>query len=304
MSKITITKQDFDALESQERVTPTSENVSAKKKKLQEKIEAIEEEFQNAPGRTYAGITIPQTEEKTFEMPSDDEIKKVAEDEYTPLYDAKKQTVKSQSEIKQNEVKAEEDEINKKARESLDSLKKTYSTAKENTSDQALKRGLQRSSIVLEQLHDLEKGEASAAIGITNKREKDVKALNDKLETLKVSLSNALGELNEEKAMDVSKRVDELVKEYEKQRDEVLEYNNELRNQRGSIYAQLLAAGIKPTEENSEEYMKMKTDKVKAFYSYYYSLGEDALNEVEKDMAYIVAHIGEDGYEGLRRYFK
>ena len=30
MSKITITKQDFDALESQERVTPTSENVSAK----------------------------------------------------------------------------------------------------------------------------------------------------------------------------------------------------------------------------------------------------------------------------------
>jgi DNA polymerase III alpha subunit len=56
-------------------------------------------------------------------------------------------------------------------------------------------------------------------------------------------------------------------------------------------------------EENSSEYVKMISDKTKAFYSYYYSLGEKAKSELMSDRQFVESHLGTKGYEMLMRYF-
>ena len=48
----------------------------------------------------------------------------------------------------------------------------------------------------------------------------------------------------------------------------------------------------------------MFAGKMKAFYAYYYSLGENALDELSKDREYVVGHLGDKGYETLKEYFK
>ena len=56
-------------------------------------------------------------------------------------------------------------------------------------------------------------------------------------------------------------------------------------------------------ETQSEEYKTMIAEKTKALYSYYYSLGEDALKELQRDRDYVEGNIGASGYNSLLRYF-
>ena len=47
----------------------------------------------------------------------------------------------------------------------------------------------------------------------------------------------------------------------------------------------------------------MISSKNNAFYTYYYSFGDKALEELEKDSAYLKQELGDKGYETLRQYF-
>ncbi len=82
-----------------------------------------------------------------------------------------------------------------------------------------------------------------------------------------------------------------------------MEYNNKVRKEKADTIAKLKEAGVLTDETESKEYIKMIADKTRAFYSYYYSLGEGAVAEMEKDRKYIEENIGEKGYESLMRYF-
>ena len=140
--------------------------------------------------------------------------------------------------------------------------------------------------------------------GILSERDASLNEVDAKIYNLGKSLENAIKVLNEEEAKEVAKRVEEIVKDYEKQKNEVNDYNNQLRQQTIALKAQLLNAGIDTSEENSDEYKKMYTSKMKAFYGYYYSLGSNALDELSADKDYLIEHLGDEGYQTLRNYFK
>ncbi len=277
---------------------------NSEKEKLKDKIEVIDSEYKNAPNRTYGDVVVPNVVEKTYEMPSSEETRKKVEDEISPLYDAKLNSLNSKNATEIQNAEEEKDELYQKAEESLKQLKKTYDSAKENTSHEAIKRGLARSSIILNQLSDLEQGRISATGGIITQRDKGIDALSREVEELKLRLLNDTNVLNEERAKEVNRRVEELLDKYQKEQEDVFEYNNKIRQQKAETLAKLKDAGIDVDETKSNEYVKMIADKTKAFYSYYYSLGEDALEELVKDRKYVEDNIGIKGYETLKRYFE
>ena len=303
MAKIRFTKKQFEEIfkpAKQEETTSESEE----KNKLKETIINIDNEYKSSPNRTYGDITVPNVVEKTYEKPSDEETLKKAEEEISPLYDAKMQKLTSKSAMEQQSIEDEKDELFKTVEESLKHLNRSYDGAKENASNEALKRGLARSSIILNQLNDLEQGRIGATGDVIEQRDKDLADLTRQIENLKIKLLSDTNELNEERAKEINERVEELVEKYRKEEQDVLEYNNKLRQQQTDNLVKLQESGIIAEGAQSEEYKKMIADKTKAFYSYYYSLGKDAATEMEKDKEYIEKNIGEKGYESLMRYFK
>ena len=162
MAKFKFTKKQFeDAVQPKQK--DEGEEESQEKKQLKETIGSIDSEYQNAPNRTYNGIAVPNAVEKKYEMPSEEETAKKAQNEISPLYDAKIQSLTSENALARQNVEDQKDELYERAEESLKTLKKSYDGAKENTSHEALKRGLARSSIILNQLSDLEQSHLGAA---------------------------------------------------------------------------------------------------------------------------------------------
>ena len=130
---------------------------SDKKNKLMSKIDKITYEYKNTPTRTYGGVTVPTLNEKDFSMPTDAEIRKTAVDSFSNVYDDKRQSATDESKIKTQALKEKSSELEEKVKESLANLNRNYGEAKENASKEALKRGLARSSIITNQLGELDK---------------------------------------------------------------------------------------------------------------------------------------------------
>ncbi|MBR2337271.1 MAG: hypothetical protein IKA61_04950 [Clostridia bacterium] len=304
MAKFKFTKKQFEEASADKQQEGTAEEESEEKKKLKEKLGEIDSEYKSAPNRTYNGIAVPNVEEKTYEMPSDEQVAKKADEEISPLYDAKIQSLNSESEFQRESVENEKDELYQRAEQSLKELKKTYDKARENTSDEAIKRGLARSSIILNQLKDLENSEINATGGILSQRDKDLSALSKKIDEIKLKLLNDTNVLNEERAKEINERLEELLEKYRAEEKEVIEYNNKLKAQKAETLAKLKSAGIIANETNSEEYANMIAKKTKALYSYYFAFGKNALDEIKKDRQFIIENVGEKGYDSLVRYYE
>ncbi|MBQ7373342.1 MAG: hypothetical protein IJW64_02115 [Clostridia bacterium] len=308
MKKIKISQKQYeDLLQDQNSQDLNSQSTdgseSQEKEDLKEQIEQINDEYENTTTRTYGDVVVPQTQEKVYEMPSIEETTQKATEEIEPLYDAKKESIETQGEIKTQALEQEKDEFIKAVEDSLKTLNSSYDKAKDSASNEALKRGLARSSIILNQLDSLEKGRVTATGEVLSERDKKIASIMDEVEKLKLEIENDVNVLTEEKVKKINERVNELVEKYQKEQDDVFEYNNKVRKEKAETLAKLKEAGIDATEENSKEYIKMIADKTKAFYSYYYSLGKNAKSELEKDREFVEEQIGARGYQSLMRYF-
>lgn len=314
MKKFKISIKDFENLNKKNSINePLTENKyvdeekdkeeSKEKQDLKETIEKISDEYEKTTTRTYGDVEVPITQEKEYEMPSLEQTTKKATEEIAPLYDAKEQAIETKGEIKTQALNDEKDELYKRAEDSLKTLNSTYDVASSNTSNQALKRGLARSSIILNQLADLERGRSLATGDVLSQRDKNIAEILEEVEKLKLEIDGELNVLTQEKVKKINERVDELVEKYQKEQDDVFEYNNKIRKEKADTLAKLKQAGIDATEENSKEYVQMISKKTKAFYSYYYSLGKNAKAELEKDREFVEEHLGEKGYQMLMRYF-
>ena len=307
MGRMLFTEIDFKNSSKQKAQVENGEQTagedSAEKKKLKETIEVIQNEYDSTPERTYGDMKIPVAVEKKYTPPTLEETTKTATEQISPVYDAKINTAQTESAYQKKQKEAEKEDVYERAESSLSTLRASADTARENTSDQALKRGLARSSIVAQLLNDIETEKLSAESGILKDRDKSIKEIDGKINEIDAKLLTTIAELSAQKSSGINEKIQKLLAEYEKKQNEVDEYNNGIRREKAELITNAKAQGIDLSEENSAEYAKMVADKTKAFYGYYYSLGENALTELSKDRAYITEHLGSSGYETLKRYF-
>jgi hypothetical protein len=280
-----------------------SKKINAKKDKLVQNISEINKNYQAQQGMTFNGVTVPKVEEKVYEMPTADQIEKTVTAEKSPAYEIEKEKLVEEKNQVEKSLKTELDEVEEAVKQSIGQLRAKYSQAKENTSNQALKRGLGRSSIVLNQLQELEKGEISSLEDVIKRGEESRQEVNDEIRTLTQNLTTAIRGLDQKKAAEIAKGIRELTAEHQKKSDAVLEYNNKMKNEQAKIIADLIKDGVSVDEKSSDEYVNMIADKVKAFYSYYSDMGEQASAEIQKDKDFIVNELGVNGFNNLLRQF-
>lgn len=285
--------------------TVKSDGAESKEKLgLKAALDKIDADYAADDTRTYDGTAVPKLEKKAYDSPTDEEIAATAKAELEASADIKKNALKKSADEKRAALEVEIDDTKAAADKKKKSLSESYAVAKENAANEAIRRGIARSSIISEQLADFDAANIKANADIDYAAENSIKRINGEIEELSDKLSDALSSLDMETAIKVNERIQKLKTERQKRSDEVLEYNNKIAEKKASFAEKLAKKGQTEKEENSDQYARAYAEKINALYDYYRSLGTGAKSALAADKNFIIKYVGEKGYDLLNRYYE
>lgn len=199
--------------------------------KLIEELEKLEGEYQNRAESSSVLPDNPSYDRLEYDAPTDEEI---AENARNSLADYKNTTIEDIEENARTERAAKEAE-RKSAQESAAKLSANiasqYDDAMTAFSDDALKRGLARSSIAANKSAELQSGKAAALSQAAMAAEEAVQNIDREISELEVSREKALNDFNIAYAAKVTEKIAELTKERDDKIAEVVKYNNSMAQQ-------------------------------------------------------------------------
>lgn len=280
----------------------TQSGDSAEKKSLYDSLDKINDDYEKTDVRSYNGTVIPKLNEKTYDAPTDEEIIKTATDEEKANTARKKQAAEAVAEEKKAALDLQKAGYENYAKESEKRISDSYETAKNNASDEAIKRGIARSSIISEQLKDFDEAKIKDVENAYATAREKIAEADEKIGSLTEELSKAVASYDMEEAVKINERINALKEERTKKQNEVTEYNNALKEKRAKTLSSLGLSGMDLVEEKSDEYIAAQNEKLQALYKYY----RKAANKKEflQDAERIRKYVGNDGFEYLSKYIK
>lgn len=275
---------------------------SAEKKSLYDSLDKINDDYEKTDVRSYNGTVIPKLNEKTYDAPTDEEIIKTATEEEKANTARKKQAAEAVAEEKKAALDLQKAGYENYAKESEKRISDSYETAKNNASDEAIKRGIARSSIISEQLKDFDEAKIKDVENAYATAREKIAEADEKIVSLTEELSKAVASYDMEEAVKINERINSLKEERTKKQNEVTEYNNALKEKRAKTLSSLGLSGMDLVEEKSDEYIAAQNEKLQALYKYY----RKAANKKEflQDAERIRKYVGNDGFEYLSKYIK
>lgn len=169
-----------------------------------------------------------ELERLNYAKKTDDEIKAQAESELSHYKDSSIKQLEEQNKAKEDELYKNKDSVMEQTKEQKDLLAGYYENAKESASNQALKRGLARSSIVINQLDAFDNKQINDYKALDNELTNKIEAINFELNGLSGELTNALNDFNISFAVKLQDKINSLTKELQEKEMEVTKYNNEI----------------------------------------------------------------------------
>ncbi len=172
--------------------------------------------------------SVPNFEKMENVEIDDAKIKEQAENE---LYDYKTSSINkivddTNSGIEKLEV--DKQNISANYNDAIDNTKSYYSEKKENASQDALKRGLSRSSIVVNVLDAFDKAEISKYNELNDELVSSINNIDTSISQLKLEQDEALNSFDVEYAVKLQEKINTLTENLIKKQNEVLQYNNEI----------------------------------------------------------------------------
>lgn len=256
-----------------------SSNNSLKDKPVKDIIEDLKDIYETYQRKDY--IDAPETlglETKTIEEKTDQDFLDQAKKSLDEKYKNKSKQTSDTFEEKINSVLAKKEEDLNKYNSDKKEINDIYNQSIVNTEDQALKRGLARSSIVINQLANIENEKASELSNLLSNYTKSIEEKELEIKNLSEQKDEALNELDISYALELDEKITDLKNEYMKEKDEIIEFNNQVKK---------LEAEYKIKLENE------KQEK------------QSHLNELEKEYGVDVTQsiISEKQFEYLKAYF-
>lgn len=198
----------------------------------------------------------PEYEKMTVQDLSDEEIKSAAQGKLQDYYNSSKNAIDSEIEALSKKYEQDKTSAVKNYSEKNESVGKLYADAKENTSNDSLKRGLARSSIAINKQAQLDESEAKAKDEIFKDYSDKIESLSNEISLLSVKREKALNDFNIAYAAKLTTSINELKNEMEEKKAEALKYNNTLKEKE---YSQ----SVSKTEKESDLYSEALTQKEK-----------------------------------------
>ena len=187
----------------------------------------------NAINDSFGLIEIPDYEEPDFsrlDVPSKsgEEIEKEARDALADYRNTELSSLDSDFESKRDSLEQNKEDLKENKISTLSTISSTYNKARENASNDALRRGLARSSIIVSVLDAFSKDE----IEDINRVEKDyvdsLNAIDFEINALDAQRKQAINDFDIAYAVKLNDKINILTSEFEKKQSEIIKYNNEI----------------------------------------------------------------------------
>lgn len=273
--KMPITAKQFEAHTEKKKNSEEKEKMYEELKELGKLAENVVSE---AVRKEY-GAEYMKTDDT-----SDEELKQKASDEINNTMAAEKDRLSQETDEKVERLQQKVENENAALEQSKARIEERYDQAKKSASDEAIKRGMGRSSVILnilknydgEKLDDVASTESAAAA--------ELKAIDDEIASLNGELKTTLEKMDMESAFKINERLDELKEARQKTNDAVLKYNNMLSEKLIKYRDQLESSDygknlINSAREQSNAYYDQM---IKTLVGYYAGLSTE---EVKEDFA-------------------
>ena len=196
----------------------------------------------------------PSPEEIRFTPRTEEALRAEAEAQYAPAYDAEMRRAEQETGRATRSRQALIDALTPMYEEQMAALAKEYARDRENLSNQALSRGLGRSSYLMDQLSGSQAGERQAQQNLLKQRNSRQAALEDEIESLLGDLDAQRSSLTAQREQDILRAIEKGRAEDLSAQNEATRYNNSLR-QDARDYAQKV--------KQFDEELKLKKLKLK-----------------------------------------
>ena len=208
-----------------------------------------------------------------------EEIESKAKEGVEEKYQLKKSGLDDNFEVQKSNAKTNEELIKENANNKKQTIDSEYLKFQDTLEKNAIKRGIARSSIVMEQLKELGEDKIKSLLLVDDDTAKNLKENSDKLVKYESDYQKAVNNLSVEKAIEIKEKINDLVKEQNDKIEQVLKYNNSVI--KDQLYLDEKYGDNKPRDQ---EKTKIRRDMFEKAYAYYMSLPkEQALKELNED---------------------
>lgn len=251
-----------------------------------------ESEQENDYSVNLEKVEVPEIEE--------DKIKERVTNEIYEEYEAKKQNLQNQSEKATDKIEEQKKTLVSNVEKNKKDITEIMDSSKVVAENEALRRGLARSSIIILQLDGIEKNKAEKLSDLAVSLTDELNKLENEVRNLENELIVSLDNLDINHAMKINTLVADKIAELEKKQKEAIEYNNEVEKEQFDYNAKIKNQQVKDVIDEyklKEEYgistsTGMQDEKFDVVLKYLNSIPrEEALKLLTQDRT-IIDHLG------------
>lgn len=269
-----------DSITAKVQAIASSENKKKKYSDLYNKLDLVNNMFStniNADNLPE-NITLNKME---FKKPTNEEIKTNSENLLADYKNSGIKNIEDSYKLKYDELNSNKTDAVNQTENTKNNLSKYYENAKTNAEYEASKRGLNRSSIIVNQLNAFSDAEINDYKELDKRLGDQINAINFEINALGTQKQNALNNFNISYAVKLQEKIDELNNDLAKKEQEVIKYNNEIALKEAEF-----------NKEISELKQKMDSDsfdKSLDISEIYGKYGSGVLEKVKQDQLVIAA---------------
>lgn len=223
-----------------------------------------------------------ELEKKTFEKPDDASLEKQAEDGLSEYKQKSLKQIENDYMSNKNSIEEQIQNLDSSTKENKSELKNAYESVKTSASNDAIKRGLARSSIIVNKLAEYDKGMLAEFAKIEQDYNQTFNKLNSQKSLLEVQRQNALDTFDISYAVKLSEKINSLNEKLDQKEQEIIEYNNKIEQ----LEKEYELEKTEKKQEYERDLNKQKLDTLK----YYGEYGTNQIDMLRAKEKYEVAY--------------
>ncbi len=275
--------------------------------------EELKDKIKNIDDKYKLDLTFDSTkddislnlERQKYSRPSDEEIRKQAEDSLKSYEDKEQKGIENEYAAGNRKLDEESQKLGGDFESQSKKIEQTYENAKESNKNTFIRRGLSRSSIMQENLKNLDESKNTAQDTLAKELKQNLEKITIERDLLETQKQSALESFNIAYAVKLSEKINKLTESAKQAEDAVAKYNNQLEEKEKKFVLSQQEHNIK------QDNQKLKDNKYVLDYINEYgrvgldwliakeklTAAKDSIKGLSKEQA--LAQIERDGYRDI-----
>lgn len=275
--------------------------------------EELKDKIKNIDDKYKLDLTFDSTkddislnlERQKYSRPSDEEIRKQAEDSLKSYEDKEQKGIENEYAAGNRKLDEESQKLGGDFESQSKKIEQTYENAKESNKNTFIRRGLSKSSIMQENLKNLDESKNAAQDTLAKELKQNLEKITIERDLLETQKQSALESFNIAYAVKLSEKINKLTESAKQAEDAVAKYNNQLEEKEKKFALSQQEHNIK------QDNQKLKDNKFVLDYINEYgrvgldwliakeklTAAKDSIKGLSKEQA--LAQIERDGYRDI-----